>query len=153
MILIIQKCLMQHMQKCNYSRLGYSRHGIVTMPAGDLATARTRLCSHGSKSEPKSPNPANRLEKTDFERSAKHGLLCQIQSRHLNVFFLMGNLGNPDSVPKATCPSSPKLPRLGNLGTIGEGHFVSTPVRPIKDRPLLTMISIFENFVCSYSGY
>ncbi|KAF5949379.1 hypothetical protein HYC85_011372 [Camellia sinensis] len=24
-------------------------------------------------------------------------------------------------LPKATCPSSPKLPRLGNLGTIGEG--------------------------------
>ena len=35
-------------------------------------------------------------EKTDFERSAKHGLLCQIQSRHLNVLF-GGNLGNPDS--------------------------------------------------------
>ncbi|KAF5930025.1 hypothetical protein HYC85_030898 [Camellia sinensis] len=55
-------------------------------------------------------------------------------------------------LPKATCPSSPKLPRLGNLGTIGEGHFVSTPARPIKDRPLLTMISSFENIVCSYSG-
>ena len=41
---------------------------------------------HGSKSKPKSPNPANRFEKTDFERSAKHGLLCQIQSRHLNIF-------------------------------------------------------------------
>ncbi|GMP72794.1 hypothetical protein CsSME_00030707 [Camellia sinensis var. sinensis] len=56
-------------------------------------------------------------------------------------------------LPKATCPSSPKLPRLGNLGTIGEGHFVSTPARPIKDRPLLTMISIFENIMRSYSGY
>ncbi|KAF5934417.1 hypothetical protein HYC85_030588 [Camellia sinensis] len=57
---------------------------------------------------------------------------------------------------KATCPSSPKLPRLGNFGTIGEGHFVSTPARPIKDRPLLTMISSFDNimrsyFVCSVS--
>ncbi|KAF5949510.1 hypothetical protein HYC85_011503 [Camellia sinensis] len=31
-------------------------------------------------------------------------------------------LGNPDSVPKATCPSSPKLPRLRNLGMIGEGQ-------------------------------
>ena len=51
---------------------------------------------HGSKSEPKSPNPENRFEKTDFERSTKHGLLCQIQSRHLNVLF-WGNLGNPDS--------------------------------------------------------
>ena len=107
---------------------------------------------HGSKSEPKSPNPANRFEKTDFERNAKHGLLCQIQSRHLNILF-WGNLGNPDSLPKATCPSSPKLPRLGNLGTIGEGHFVSTPARPVIDRPLLTMISIFENIVSSYSGY
>ncbi|CAL5413835.1 unnamed protein product [Camellia sinensis] len=106
---------------------------------------------HGSKSEPKSPNLANRFEKTDFERSAKHGLLYQIQSRHLNVLF-WGNLGNPDSLPKATCPSSPKLPRLGNLGTIGEGHFVSTPARPIKDRPLLTMISSFENFMRSYSA-
>ncbi|KAF5949969.1 hypothetical protein HYC85_011962, partial [Camellia sinensis] len=48
-------------------------------------------------------------------------------------------------LPKATCPLSPKLPRLGNLGTIGEGYFVSTPARPIKDRPLLTMISSFEN--------
>ena len=37
--------------------------------------------------EPKSPNPANRFEKIDFERSAKHGLLCQIQSRHLNILF------------------------------------------------------------------
>ncbi|KAF5933884.1 hypothetical protein HYC85_030055 [Camellia sinensis] len=64
-----------------------------------------------------------------------------------------GHIGNPDSVPKATCPSSPKLPRLGNLGTIGEGHFVSTPARPVKDRPLLTMISIFETIVCSYSAY
>ena len=107
---------------------------------------------HGSKSEPKSPNPANRFEKIDFERSAKHGLLCQIQSRHLNVLF-WGNLGNPASLPKATCPSSPKLPRLGNLGTLGEGHFVSTPARSIKDRPLLTMISNFENIMCSYSGY
>ena len=42
------------------------------------------------------------------------------QSRHLNILF-WGNLGNPDLLPKATCPSSPKLPRLGNLGTIGEG--------------------------------
>ncbi|KAF5932135.1 hypothetical protein HYC85_028306 [Camellia sinensis] len=31
---------------------------------------------------------------------------------------------NPDSLPKATCPSSPKLPRLENLGMIGEGHFL-----------------------------
>ena len=60
-------------------------------------------------------------------------------------YFILENLGNPDSLPKATCPTSPKLPRLGNLGTIGEGHFVSTPARPIKDRPLLTMISSFEN--------
>ncbi|KAI8018391.1 O-acyltransferase WSD1, partial [Camellia lanceoleosa] len=36
------------------------------------------------------------------------------------------------------------LPRLGNLGTIGEGHIVSTPASPVKDRPLLTMISVFE---------
>ncbi|KAF5932228.1 hypothetical protein HYC85_028399 [Camellia sinensis] len=28
MIPTIQKCLMQHMQKCNYNRLGYSKHGI-----------------------------------------------------------------------------------------------------------------------------
>ena len=56
-------------------------------------------------------------------------------------------------LPKATCPSSPKLPRLGNLGTIGEGHIVSTPARPITDRPLLTMISSFENFMRSYSCY
>ena len=54
---------------------------------------------------------------------------------------------------KATCQSSTKLPRLGNLGTIGAGHFVSTPALPIKDRPLLTMISIFENIMRSYSGY
>ena len=116
-----------------------------------VTTAQDSQIFHGSKSEPNSPNPANRFEKTDFERRAKHGLLFQIQSRHLNVLF-WGNLGNPDSVPKATWPSSPKLPRLGNLGTIGEGHFVSTPARPIKDRPLLTMISIFENFVWSNSG-
>ena len=106
---------------------------------------------HGSKSEPKSPNLANRFEKPDFERSAKHGLLCQIQSRHLNILFCE-NLGNPDSLPKATCPSSPKLPRLGNLGTIGEGHFVSPLARPVIDRPLLTIISNFENIVSSYSG-
>ena len=68
-------------------------------------------------------------------------------------YFILGKLGNPDSSPKATWPSSPKLPRLGNLRTIGEGHFVSTPARPSKDRPLLTMISIFENMMCSYSGY
>ena len=44
--------------------------------------------SHGSKSEPKSPNPANRFEKNRvLKRSAKHGLLCQIQSRHLNILF------------------------------------------------------------------
>ena len=65
-------------------------------PAGDLAIARTRFCSHGSKSEPKSPNPAIRFEKIDFERSSKHGLLCQIQSRHLNILF-WENLGNTDS--------------------------------------------------------
>ena len=68
-------------------------------------------------------------------------------------YFILENLGNPDSLPKAACPSSPKLPRLGNLGTIGEGHFVSTPARPIKDRPLLTMISSFENIMRSYSSY
>jgi len=118
-----------------------------------LTTVRTLKYCHGSKSEPKSPNLANRFEKTDiFERSSKHGLLCQIQSRHLNILFL-GNLGNPNSLPKATCPSSPKLPRLGNLGTFGEGHFVGTLARPIKDRPLLTMISSFENIMCSYFGY
>ena len=68
-------------------------------------------------------------------------------------YLILGNLGNADSLPKATCSSSPKLPRLGNLGTIQEGHFVSTPARPIKDRPLLTTISSFENIVRSYSGY
>ena len=56
-------------------------------------------------------------------------------------------------MPKATCPSSPKLSRLGNLGTIGEGHLVSTPARPIKERPLLTMILSFENNMSSNSGY
>ncbi|KAF5932600.1 hypothetical protein HYC85_028771 [Camellia sinensis] len=30
-------------------------------------------------------------------------------------YFLWENLGNPDSVPKATCPSSPELSRLGSL--------------------------------------
>ena len=39
---------------------------VCTTPAGDLATARTRLCCHDSKSEPKSQNPANRFKKTDF---------------------------------------------------------------------------------------
>ena len=41
-------------------------------------------------------------------------------------------------MPKATCPSSPKLSRLGNMGARGEGPEMSTPARPIKDRPLLT---------------
>ena len=61
-----------------------------------VTTAQDSQNCHGSKSEPKRPNPANRFEKTDFERSAKHGLLCQIQSRHLNILFLV-NLGIPDS--------------------------------------------------------
>ncbi|KAF5947371.1 hypothetical protein HYC85_013328 [Camellia sinensis] len=42
------------------------KHVLVDRPAGDLATARTLLICRGSKSEPKSPNPANRFEKTDF---------------------------------------------------------------------------------------
>ncbi|KAF5953639.1 hypothetical protein HYC85_006495 [Camellia sinensis] len=67
-------------------------------------------------------------------------VLCQLYM--LERTMAQGkDLRNPDSLPKAMCPSSPKLPRLGNLGTIGEGHFVSNPARSIKDRPLLIMIS------------
>ena len=54
-------------------------------------------------------------------------------------------------MPKATCPSSPKLPWLENLGTRGEGPEMSTPARPIKDRPLLSMICCFVNLMCYYS--
>ncbi|KAF5934526.1 hypothetical protein HYC85_030697 [Camellia sinensis] len=42
---------------------------------------------------------------------------AEIQSRHLNI-LKWGNLGNPDPVPKATCPSSPELSRLGSLGLL-----------------------------------
>ncbi|KAF5932791.1 hypothetical protein HYC85_028962 [Camellia sinensis] len=52
--------------------------------------------------------------------------------------FYFGKFRKSLLVHKATCPSSPKLPWLGNLGTRGEGHAMSTPARPIKDRPLLT---------------
>ena len=45
-------------------------------------------------------------------------------------------------MPKATYLSSPRLPRRGNLGMRGEGHELSTPTRPIKDRPLLIMMRI-----------
>ena len=100
----------------------------------------------------KSPNPANRFEKLIFRKKCPTwSALPDTESPP--KYFILENLGNPDSLPKATCLSSPKLPRLGNLGTIGEGHFVSTPARPIKDRPLLTMISSFENIMRSYSGY
>ena len=56
-------------------------------------------------------------------------------------------------MPKATCPSSPKLPRLGNLGSRGEGPEMSTPAHPIKDWPLLNMICYFYKHMCSYSDY
>ena len=55
-------------------------------------------------------------------------------------------------MPKATCPSSPKLPQLGNVGTREEGPEMSTPTHPIKDRPLLIMICIFINIMCSCSN-
>ena len=66
-------------------------------------------------------------------------------------YFILGEFRKPWLVPKATCPSSPKLPRLGNLGTRGEGHVMSTPARPIKDRPVLSMISCFWKHMCSSS--
>ena len=59
--------------------------------------------------------------KTDFlERSAKHGLLCQIQSRHLNILF-WGNLGNSDSCRRPrvrhhqSCLGSGTWVRLGKV--------------------------------------
>ncbi|KAF5931598.1 hypothetical protein HYC85_027769 [Camellia sinensis] len=61
--------------------------------------------------------------------SLKGGRLA-IPGAIIHISGLFHASGNPDSLPKATCPSSPKLPRLGNLGTIREGHFVSTPARP-----------------------
>ena len=128
------------------------RLGGVDKPAGDLATVRTRFCSHGSKSKPKSPNPANHFEKTDFRKKCQSWTALP-DTESPPKYFILGNLGNPDSLPMATCPASLKLPRRGYLGTIGEGHFVSTPARPVIDRPLLTMISIFENIVSFYSGY
>ena len=70
---------------------------------------------------PKSPNPANRFEILIFRKK------CQTWTASPDTesppkYLFWENLGNPDSLPKATCPSSPKLPRLGNLGTIGEGQ-------------------------------
>ena len=91
---------------------------------------------------PKSPNSANRFEKQIFKKKCQTWTALP-DTESPPKYFILGNLGNPDSLPKATCPSSPKLPRLGNLGTLGEGHFVSTPARPIKDRPLLNMILSF----------
>ena len=47
-------------------------------------------------------------------------------------YLFWENLENPDSLPKATCPSSPKLLRLGNLGTRGEGHLWAPPLARSK---------------------
>ena len=60
------------------------------------------------------------FENRFFERSAKHGLLCQIQSRHLNILF-WENLGNPDSClrPRVrhhqSCLGSGTWVRLGKV--------------------------------------
>ncbi|KAF5932176.1 hypothetical protein HYC85_028347 [Camellia sinensis] len=52
----------------------------------------------------------------------------------------MGNLGNPDPVPKATCPSSPELSRLGSLGTIGEGKRLGKRAT-MRKLPLFSFLS------------
>ncbi|KAF5931793.1 hypothetical protein HYC85_027964 [Camellia sinensis] len=48
--------------------------------------------------------------------------------------------GNPDSVPKATCPSSPELSRLGSLGTIGEGKRLGKRAT-MRKLPLFSFLS------------
>ena len=91
---------------------------------------------------PKSPNLANYFEKLIFRKK------CQTWTTFPDTesppkYFIFGGFRKPWLVPKATCLSSPKLSQLRNLGTIGEGHAMSTPARPIKDRPLLNVISCF----------
>ncbi|KAI7995255.1 hypothetical protein LOK49_LG11G00684 [Camellia lanceoleosa] len=57
------------------------------------------------------------------KEGSKSELFCaQIgPSLALEASTSSGRGRNPDSVPKATCPSSPKWSWLGSLGTIGEG--------------------------------
>ena len=91
------------------------------------------------------------LRKQIFERSAKHGLLCQIQSRHLNVFN--GKFRKPWLGAKGHVSVITKVASARELGYDWGRSAMSTPSRPIKDRPLLTVISCFENIICYYSGY
>lgn len=103
----------------------------LQFPRGALATVRTRFMLRFLIWTKESKSGKSFWENRFLERTAKHGLLFQIQSRHLNILF-WGNLGNPDSVPKAMCPPSPKLPRLGNLGMIGEGQLWAPPLARSK---------------------
>ena len=63
----------------------------VTTPAGDPALHGLQfgldfVC--GSKSEPKSPNPANRFEEKQIFEKVVPNMDCfaRLQSRHLNIF-------------------------------------------------------------------
>ena len=142
-----------HMQckethKCSQNRISRVRVKLSKLPsrvarncstsAGDLEcySSDSILC-RGSKSEPKSPNPANRFEEKQIFEKVVPNMDCfaRLQSRHLNI-FQWGNLGNPDSVPKATCPSSPNV-LARELGYDRGRSAVSTPFRPVR-RPTST---------------
>ena len=93
----------------------------------------------------KESNPSNHFRKSNFKsNNAKNRLLCQ-STELPPKYFILGKFRKPWLVPKATCPSLPKLHRLGNLGMRGEGPEMSIPARPIKDRPLLTWYVVCEN--------
>ena len=76
--------------------------------------------------------------KIDFESNCQK--LTTLPDTESPPKYFLKNLENPRLMPKATCPSSPRLSRLENLGTRGEGHELSTPACPIKDWPLPIMI-------------
>ncbi|KAF5960667.1 hypothetical protein HYC85_001876 [Camellia sinensis] len=89
---------------------------VVTSPAGETSLQLgLDSRSHGSKSEPKSPNPANRFEKTDFRKKCQTWTALP-DTESPPKYFILGNLGNPDSVPKGHVSVITKVASARELG-------------------------------------